>query len=50
MLIEQLEKSEKKIFALELGGVNISEFEFPEDGIAVIGSEEFGVSPKLLKV
>lgn len=50
VLIEQLEKSDKKIFALELGGADINEFEFPEDGIAVIGSEEFGVSPKLLKV
>lgn len=35
----------RKIFALELGGSDIGSFGFPEDGIAVIGSEELGVSP-----
>ncbi|MBI9107730.1 MAG: TrmH family RNA methyltransferase [Spirochaetales bacterium] len=33
------------IFALELGGTEISRFNFPREGIAVIGSEELGISP-----
>jgi TrmH family RNA methyltransferase len=35
-------------FALELGGTPIGEFEFPERGIVVLGSEELGVSPEAL--
>jgi TrmH family RNA methyltransferase len=35
-------------FALELGGTPIGEFEFPERGIVVLGSEELGVSPAAL--
>jgi len=38
----------RPIFALELGGVDIGEFKFPEDGVVVVGSEEFGVSPELM--
>ncbi len=34
------------IFALETGGVDISEFKFPERGICIIGSEEDGISPE----
>jgi TrmH family RNA methyltransferase len=49
-LIEELKKTKRPIFALELGGKNINEFDFPSDGIAVIGSEEFGVSDALLKL
>ncbi len=49
-LIKQLENSNRALFALEIGGTDINEFEFPEDGIAVIGSEEFGVSEKLLSL
>lgn len=49
-LIEDLKKSGRALFALELGGTDIAEFDFPKDGIAVIGSEEFGVSEKLLKL
>lgn len=37
------------VFALETGGTPIEEFEFPEKGICVIGSEELGVSPEALK-
>lgn len=33
-------------FALECGGTNIGEFPFPKKGIAVIGSEELGISPE----
>ncbi len=36
------------LFALETGGVPIDEFEFPECGIVVVGSEELGVSPEAL--
>lgn len=48
-LIEKLKKENASVFALELGGTDIEEFQFPTNGYAVIGSEEFGVSPKLLK-
>ncbi len=37
--------SDLPVFALELGGTPVSEFDFPEKGIAVIGSEELGISP-----
>jgi len=36
------------VFALETGGTDINEFDFPEKGICVIGSEELGVSPEAL--
>ena len=36
----------KNVFALELGGTPIDDFEFPSRGIAVIGSEELGISPE----
>lgn len=36
------------VIALELGGTSINEFEFPERGVAVLGSEEFGISPEVL--
>lgn len=36
------------IFALESGGVDITAFPFPAAGVAVIGSEEEGVTPPLL--
>ncbi len=32
------------LFALELGGVSLDEFAFPERGILILGSEELGVS------
>ena len=34
------------VFALETGGTPIEEFNFPEKGIVVVGSEELGVSPE----
>lgn len=39
---------DKKIFVLETGGTPIEEFEFPKEGICIIGSEELGVSPQAL--
>ncbi len=37
------------IIALETGGTNINDFQFPNEGIVIIGSEELGVSPEALK-
>lgn len=34
------------LFALELGGAQLSDFSFPQKGTAVIGSEELGISPE----
>ena len=39
----------KQVLALELGGTSINEFAFPVRGVAVLGSEEFGISPNVLK-
>ena len=36
------------VIALELGGTSINEFAFPRRGVAVLGSEEFGISPEIL--
>lgn len=41
-------KTDLPLFALELGGTELNDFKFPKEGIAVIGSEETGVSPELL--
>ena len=50
--IPELEKfareNELPIFVLETGGSDIEEFEFPQRGICIIGSEELGVSPQAL--
>lgn len=48
--IEKLSNIDMPIFALELGGKDISEFEFPERGICIIGSEESGVSREALSI
>lgn len=40
----------ENIFCLELGGTPIEEFVFPRNGIAIIGSEELGVSPEAQKL
>jgi TrmH family RNA methyltransferase len=36
------------VFALETGGVSLSEFAFPRNGVMIVGSEELGVSPQSL--
>ncbi len=41
--------SDKPVFVLETGGTPIEEFEFPKEGICIIGSEELGASPEALK-
>jgi TrmH family RNA methyltransferase len=38
------------LFALELGGVPLSEFPFPKRGILILGSEELGVSEGALRL
>ena len=38
----------RPLFALESGGEAITTFEFPQEGVAIIGSEELGVSPAML--
>jgi len=40
--------TEKALFAMETGGMSIENFLFPNRGILIVGSEELGVSPKLL--
>ncbi|MBI9101131.1 MAG: TrmH family RNA methyltransferase [Spirochaetales bacterium] len=38
-------EDESAVFALELGGTDIGNFEFPESGVVILGSEELGLSP-----
>ncbi len=40
---------DEPVFVLETGGTDIGEFEFPERGTVILGSEELGVSPKALE-
>jgi len=40
--------TELPVFALETGGIPLSEFPFPRRGIMITGSEELGVSPRAL--
>lgn len=40
----------KAVFALETGGCPIQEFDFPDEGIMILGSEETGVSRTLLEL
>ncbi|MDD4840468.1 MAG: TrmH family RNA methyltransferase [Sphaerochaetaceae bacterium] len=47
-LVEQIRA--KPIFALETKGIPIDEFEFPSEGCVVIGSEELGTSPQMLRL
>ena len=35
-------------FALELGGVPVDHFEFPSEGLVLVGGEELGLSPEAL--
>ena len=46
--LERLSEDEP-IFSLETGGIPIEEFDFPQKGICIIGSEELGISPEALK-
>ncbi len=44
---ESVCQREKTLFALELGGTSLYEFDFPPEGCCVIGSEELGVTPAI---
>ncbi len=46
----ELEEIEKPVFALELGGEDITSFRFPKDAVCIIGSEEDGVSGRALGI
>ncbi|MGC9311313.1 MAG: TrmH family RNA methyltransferase [Sediminispirochaetaceae bacterium] len=41
---------ERPVFALELGGAPIEQYSFPYRGIAVLGSEELGISPEARRI
>ena len=45
-----IERLECPVFALESGGTKLTEFDFPDKGIMIVGSEELGVSPESLAV
>lgn len=36
------------VFALELGGTDVSQFAFPPNGLVLVGGEELGLSPEAL--
>lgn len=40
--------NKEQVMALELGGEDINTFKFPSEGVVILGSEEFGVSPLLM--
>ncbi len=43
-------KENNKVFALELNGTPLDQFEFPDEGTVIIGSEELGVSPECMRI
>jgi TrmH family RNA methyltransferase len=47
-VLAEAARAGEAVFALELGGVDLGDFSFPPRGIAVIGSEELGVSAEAL--
>ena len=47
--VSYLNSCNMPVLALELGGEDINTFEFPSCGVAILGNEEFGISPALLK-
>jgi TrmH family RNA methyltransferase len=44
-----LENIEHPLFVLETGGTNLEDFDFPDAGTMIVGSEELGASPKALQ-
>jgi TrmH family RNA methyltransferase len=45
-----LEEIEGPLFVLETGGTNMNEFDFPQKGTMIVGSEELGASPLALEL
>jgi len=39
---------DRPVFALELGGTNVNEFQFPGEGLVMLGGEELGLGPEAL--
>ncbi|MDA3809570.1 MAG: TrmH family RNA methyltransferase [Spirochaetaceae bacterium] len=46
--ITTIDKLGGPFFALELGGISLNDFTFPNEGTLIVGSEELGVSPDSL--
>ncbi len=46
----RLSLSGKPVFAMELGGSDIATFDFPHEGVMIVGSEELGTSGELLAI
>ena len=40
--------ADANVVALELGGIPLTEFRFPNDGVLLVGSEELGIRPEYL--
>ena len=47
--VSYLSSCNMPVLALELGGEDINTYKFPPCGVAILGNEEFGISPALLK-
>jgi len=45
---EELAELKLPLFAMELGGTGINDFNFPAEGVLILGSEELGVSPECM--
>ena len=46
----ELQALQGPIFALETGGTAVDDFDFPDCGVMIVGSEELGVSPAALAI
>ena len=40
---------DRPVFSLELGGIPIDQFSFPDSGLVLVGGEELGLSPEALR-
>lgn len=47
--LDMLKGADIPVVALEVGGTPVGEFDFPPAGYAIIGSEELGISPGILR-
>jgi TrmH family RNA methyltransferase len=45
-----LDKIEGPLFVLETGGTDMNDFNFPENGTMIVGSEELGAGPEALEL
>ena len=49
-LEEAVMEAQGRVFAIELGGTSLEKFTFPTEGLALLGSEELGLSPQALEI